>query len=151
MGKGIRESHKWLINTFKPYRLTRKTIIFLQVMLFVFISARTYAYDVEVDGIWYNLNSSERTAEVTNWVDYVVNHYIGEITIPSTITVDGIVYSVTSIGNHAFSSNNVTAINIPNSVTRIGEHAFNYCNDLTSIIIPNSVTSIGDFAFYDCI
>ena len=54
--------------------------------------------------------------------------------------------SVTSIGNYAFSVNQLTSVVIGNSVTTIGYAAFGY-NQLTSVVIGNSVTSIGDFAF----
>ena len=53
---------------------------------------------------------------------------------------------VTSIGNNAFSHNNLTSVTIPDSVTSIGYEAF-YFNNLTSVTIPNSVTSIGIGAF----
>ena len=54
--------------------------------------------------------------------------------------------SVTSIGESAFESNQLTSVTIPNSVTSIGWRAFE-SNQLTSVTIPNSVTSIGDWAF----
>ncbi len=54
--------------------------------------------------------------------------------------------SVTTIGNSAFSNNNLTSITIPNSVTTIGSQAFEG-NNLTSVTIPNSVTAIGSWAF----
>ncbi len=56
--------------------------------------------------------------------------------------------TVISIGNYAFSSNQLTSVTIPNSVTSIGDSAFS-SNQLTSVTIPNSVTSIGYSAFYD--
>jgi hypothetical protein len=55
-------------------------------------------------------------------------------------------WSVTSIGESAFSDNELTSVTIPNSVTYIGESAFR-SNELTSVTIPNSVTSIGYSAF----
>jgi len=54
--------------------------------------------------------------------------------------------SVTSIGNSAFANNKLTSVTIPNSVTSIGESAFSG-NQLTSVTIGNSVTSIGNSAF----
>ncbi len=55
--------------------------------------------------------------------------------------------NVTTIGNYAFSWNDLTSVTIPNSVTIIGKYAFR-SNSLTSVAIPNSVTTIGDYAFY---
>ena len=54
--------------------------------------------------------------------------------------------SVTSIGNYAFSSNQLTNLTIPSSVTSIGNNAFTN-NQLTNLTIPSSVTSIGNYAF----
>ena len=56
--------------------------------------------------------------------------------------------SVISIGNYAFSHNQLlTSVKIPNSVTSIGISAFGSCG-LTSVTIGNSVTSIGQGAFF---
>ena len=72
------------------------------------------------------------------------------VSIPSSVTIEGSTFSVTSIGNSAFySCDGLTSIEIPNSVTSIGNSAFSY-SGLTSIEIPNSVTSIGNEAFSSC-
>ena len=55
--------------------------------------------------------------------------------------------NVTTIGEYAFSDNDLTSVTIPNSVITIGEYAFRN-NQLTNVTIPNSVTTIGEFAFY---
>ncbi len=108
------------------------------------------AYDALIDGIYYNLNYSAKTAEVTYANQYSAN-YSGNVTIPSTVTYNGLTYSVTSIGDDAFCyCTGLTEITIPNSVTLIGDFAFNWCTGLTEIIIPNSVTSIGSIAFQKC-
>ena len=104
---------------------------------------------VEIDGIYYNLNSSgdTKTAEVTQ----NPNRYSGDIVIPETVTYNDVTYSVTSIGNSAFlGCSGLTSVTIPNSVTSIGYHAFSDCTSLTSVTIPNSVTSIGNMAFHNC-
>ena len=106
----------------------------------------------EVDGIFYHLNVSEKTASVTNrdGGSYEFSHYSGDIVIPASISVDGVDFSVTSIGSRAFAYCGLTNIVIPNSVTSIGTLAFHYCSKLTNIVIPNSVTYIGLEAFKNC-
>ena len=71
-----------------------------------------------------------------------------EIEILNTVTSNGIIYSVTSIGPRAFTLNSLISVTIPNSVTTIGNEAFK-SNELTSVAIPDSVTTIGDNAFRD--
>ena len=103
----------------------RYTALMTTLILSVFFSIDASAYDVEVDGIYYNLIPKGIFAEVTKGD----NEYKGDITIPSSIKVNDTEYSVTSVGNSAFED----------------------CISLTSIIIPNSVTSIGYYAFRNCI
>ena len=125
----------------------RFTALITTLILSVIFSISASAYDVEVDGIYYNLVSKGKIAEVTEGD----GKYSGSITIPSSIKVNDAKYTVTSIGESAFSfCTSLTSISIPNSVTSIGESAFFNCSSLTSISIPNSVTSIGDGAFREC-
>ena len=116
------------------------------LILSVFFSISASAYDVEVDGIYYDI--SETTATVTSGE----KEYSGDIVIPESITYGNSKYSVTSIGEFAFHyCYGLTSITIPNSVTSIRKSAFEGCSSLTSVTIPNSVTSIGEFAFHNCI
>ena len=126
----------------------KKLFVFLfSLILSVVFSTTALAYDVEIEGIYYNLNSEGKTAEVTSGEE----EYSGEVVIPRSITVEGKEYTVTSIGVKAFvSCFGLTSVTIPNSVTSIGSYAFQYCSRLTSVTIPNSVTSIGDLAFSGC-
>ena len=102
---------------------------------------------VTIDGIAYNLNEVEQTAEVTS-KDPV---YSGQVVIPSSVTYNDQTYSVTRIGYRAFSDcSGLTSVTIPNSVTSIGNYALSGCSRLTSIEIPNSVTSIGNYALSGC-
>ena len=121
----------------------------LLLILLLFSAFPALAYDCQVDGIYYNLNTTDKSASVT-YYEYTQSTYTGDIIIPETITYDETTYSVTSIGESAFAGcSELTSITIPNSVTSIGNLAF-VLSGLTSVTIPNSITSIGLNAFRDC-
>ena len=103
-----------------------------------------FASDTQVDGIWYNFDNSSMTAEVTyrgsDSYSYS-NEYTGSVTIPFTVNYNAKTYSVTRIGDWAFSGcTGLTSITIPNSVTSIGIGAFYDCTALTSVHISDLVT-----------
>ena len=76
---------------------------------------------------------------------------IGNLVIPSSVTYNGMIYSVTTIYEGAFQGGrDLTSITIPNSITSIEHAAFAGCTGLTSITIPNSVTTIEYHTFEGC-
>ena len=100
-----------------------------------------YAQKFEIEGLTYKvIDESNRYVEVS-----YVEDPTGIVKIPSTVTIDGVKYTVTSIGEEAFwDCESLTSINIPSSVTSIGKWAFYDCYRLTSITLPKHITNIDD-------
>ncbi len=116
-----------------------KRTLFILTALFglLFSSFSALAYDCKVDGIYYNLNKTDKTASVTKGIYRGI--YSGNIIIPETIIYDNTTYSVTSIGSLAFDGcTGLTSVVIPNSVTSIGAGAFSSCSGLTSVVIDKN-------------
>jgi len=130
----------------------KKLLLFLVLMVLPMMASADNV--VEIDGLYYELNSGFKTAYVVRHPSSGVysEHYdIPDIKIPSSVSYDGSEYRVAGIKAWAF--NNETRlihITIPGSVTFIEEHAFYNCSSLTSITFPNSIHSIYDEAFSMC-
>jgi len=134
-------------------------ITFLLTMLMSMMGIEATAHDIEVansDGVtiyytWANNNTELSVSYRGDFSSSYLNGYTGSVVIPETVTYNGSIYSVTSIGDYAFyGCTGLTSVTIGNSVTSIGNYAFAYCSALTSVTIPNSVTSIGSAAFSRC-
>ena len=132
----------------------------------------------------YVLDETNKTAKITGIKDeyaeynyynqngvelsYICGIKDGENNIKDVVIPDKINgYTVTEIGEYAFSSRNVelykfqwfkyqekdnmfNSISIPETVKSIGDYAFAGCFKLTSINMSSGVTMIGNYAFYEC-
>ena len=107
------------------------------------LSLASFSQTRILDNISYKITSTS-----PNTVEIIDNTNTGAIIIPSTVELDGVAYSVTSIGRFAFQNNKITSVQIPNTVTFIGNVAFQ-SNKLTKVTIPDSVEFIGLNAFRD--
>lgn len=98
----------------------------------------TYAYKLLDDG----------TVELTGFLPGVS---VADVVIPSTVTLNGKDYSVTSIGDGAFVyCNKLETVTLPDSVTSVGAVSFIECENLKEVHLGNSVRSIGANAFMHC-
>ena len=109
--------------------ITFRTVLVVLVALF---SLNANAYDVYIDGVYYNLVKKAKTAQVTSGD----KDYLGKVVIPSSFIYEGDTYTVTSIGSHAFSN--------LNSLVDI---QFNLKQGLKSIFLPSSIKEIDGSAF----
>ena len=77
----------------------------------------------------------------------VTNKKAKAVTIPDSVTVDGITYKVTSVSAKAFAGcKKVTKITIGANVTTIGKNAFKNCKGLKTITIKSTTLAKNAFA-----
>jgi len=99
------------------------------------------------NGIHYQLWVKPQTADVTGVTIEDISDFSGQIDIPSTLSVDGKTFDVTSIGDLSFfMCESLKSISIPASVTTIGKKAFEGCM-LQNVYVENAYTHILDNSF----
>ena len=95
-----------------------------------------------------------------NGIEYIIYNSTGyvsasldineHVVLEGNINIKGASYSVTTIGESAFSSGSkMKSIVLPSSITKIEDYAFSG-SELEYIVIPSSVKTIGRYAFYLC-
>ncbi|MBO7481983.1 MAG: leucine-rich repeat protein [Bacteroidales bacterium] len=139
-----------------------KKLIVLSI-LSILLGNYVLAYDFSAvcrteQTLYYTITSDVEpyTVEVTseNTDDpYYTTYPTGDLEIPETVLYNSITYSVTSIGDYAFSGcSELTSVTILESVTSIGNYAFDGCSALMNITCrsenPPIITST-TFSSYD--
>ena len=126
--------------------MKRLSLLLLTLLLPVIASA----YDAFIDGIYYNLDTDNSTAEVT-YLSWSGGYYTGDVEIPREVNWGTTSYKVKSIGYRAFyKCSELTSITIPSDIVDFGDSAFEGCSNLVSITIPDSVTRISSYLFRNC-
>ncbi len=146
----------------------KKLLLALVLLLSIGFSQKAFAYDFwavnsQGDTIFYRfIAGSDSTVKVTyegtiqifqGWVTVSGKAYVGDITIPSTVTFNGKTYTVSTIGEYAFEDGRITSITLPGTIATIESHAFENCENLNSInFSPTSTTEmvIGETICYEC-
>lgn len=78
-----------------------------------------------IDGLYYDLDTSNRTATVTYEVDGTGNYasLSANVKIPESVVYNGVTFTVTKIADKAFANCTVMeSISIPGTVTQVGDY-----------------------------
>lgn len=124
-------------------RCTKHPFVFIYLLSFAStLTAGTFV----VDNIKYSVGLNNTVTVMSN-----TTKYSGSITIPSSVSNEGIAYTVTDIGYSAFlNCTGLTAISLPATLTAIRQQAFSGCSAITTVNLPASVTDLGASAFAYC-
>lgn len=122
--------------------------LLIAVMASVTMTQAEILKKVQIDDLYYNLDTENQTAEVAGPIDVEQT----EVTIPTSVSHEDILYSVTGIGKQAFyHCINLSSVSIPDGILYIESGAFDICFELSSISIPATLTSIEGRPFYGCL
>ena len=117
------------------------------------VSVYVYSGEKIFDGVKYAtleyLDNGEtvREAMVAGFTDSLPS----VLTLPSSVTLDGAVYSVTAVREKAFwNCDRLTSIVLPDSVRFIGASTFLDCDRLASVTLPDTLDVVSDSLFASC-
>ena len=122
----------------------KRILLLVSVLLSSYL---LYAEQVSIDGIVYDLDEVNKTAEV-----YKINEYNpAGIEIKEKVTYNGVEYTVTSLNEDAFDyCDFVVSITLPHTITKINDYQFHYLDKLEVVNLGNNVTYIGPSSFAFC-
>ena len=143
----------------QKYAATKGWDVFTNIREYSLAGIDTYsgeasAASVVVDGLAYDLNKQEMTATVVtdsymgeNGSTNLCDPYSGSIVVPEEITVDGVTYPVTELGECCFTMRKIDSITLPSTLKKINYRGLSSVWGLKSITIPASVEEIESSAF----
>ena len=119
----------------------RKWFILFIISILPYVA---HADAVQIGSLWYNLDESTMTAEVTSSGG---DSYSGDIVIPSTVPYNGTTFSVKSIGANAFYNLSLHSVTIEDGLETIGDFAFWDSDGIYELVLPSTLKTIGEQAF----
>lgn len=130
-------------------------------MLLSLCSMASYAYDFEVDGLYYNLfSASEKTVLFAGYANGETQE---NLDIPVTVSSRGVQFSVVGIADNSRIS--VRNVILPDHIKQLGAHSFAkigtlrfnstvsvpayFCEQADSIFVAGNITSLGIMSLGD--
>lgn len=117
--------------------MTYLKYILLAVSVCTSISSAAFNYDLELDGIYYTINASSRTATIVSYPDAE-----GDVVIPDKISYNTQELTVVGIGDEVFEGNEKIISISCQEPKSIGKETFRCCSNLISIRIPCKFNTI---------
>ena len=118
---------------------------FICCLIALLSSLNVFAFDFEVDGIYYTITGSGTVSVVKGTYDYD-----GDVAIPKTVSNGVETFNVTSIGESAFRScGELVSVTMPEGLTTIGKEAF-YQSSIKTVSLPSTLSGMGASAFREC-
>lgn len=128
----------------------KKIVTLIIMTLAPFMVARSFDFSAIVNGttLYFTILADGQTVKIVNpdWDSYPQPS--GNITIPATVTYDGITYAITALDQEAFRlCTSITSISLPEGLKVIGTLAFMGCSSLSAIELPSTIDSIANEVF----
>ncbi len=123
----------------------KKLFLSLVAMFFAFTAVGQSFNFIEGDLLYMVRTGTDVRVMGKEWGDPSL---LGAITIPETVTHDGITYTVTEIEPYGFNGcEGITSITIPSTVTNIGSYAFSGSNLTSVTCLAENAPTVGSGAF----
>lgn len=130
-------------------KTTKKLL--LAALLTAFMAAPGEGATFSVDGIYYTpLGDTSTEVAVVNPDPSSTSPYWGVLTIPSTVTYEGKVYTVTEVGTHCFKGSALLALALPPTIRRMAPYSIVLCDDLESLNLPDNVDTLEPNTVFNC-
>ena len=140
---------------YKKHIMRRNVLIALAALLTSVPSATAQTFtDTTSNGqvLYFKIANGAATLTYERTANPRYTSLVGDVVIPDSVALDGVVYAVTRIDNNAFNRcSDITSITIPAPVTSVGSSAFAQCTSLVTLNFnAESCTQMGSGVFTGC-